>query len=329
MRAARVTVLALVAGTLLAVVLTLSPRPAAACACGLAIDATVSEESGLVIEEPGSERIVLSLDLTSDGTERAAVVLPVPATPTVAAVRGGDPLAYLDLAAAPPAAGSSADDTTAAGGSSVEVIGREHVGGYDAARLGAADGAALDQWLADNGYTLPSGAEPILDDYVDEGWRFVAIRLARKADGPTRPLDVSFPVAADEYVYPMRLEQLATAPFDLTLYTLADGPRTVNGLDTVWSGATTELEPPPPAKLRSVFGDGGYVTRLETTAADPNTFTTDLLVHPAVAPTPEDAAATAGEEDGGGISTVALIAIIVAGLAFAAGLVLLTRPRED
>jgi len=325
----RLAGLAVAAGIVVAVSLTLVTRPASACACGIAIDASVSEESGLVIEEPGQERIVLSLDLTSDGPERAAVVLPVPATPTVEAVRGGDPLAYLERATAAPVVGSAGDGATAAGaGGGVEVIGRENVGGYDVARLGAADGAALDRWLDQNGYTLPDGAQPILDDYVDEGWRFVAIRLAPKADGPLRPLEVGFP--AQDYVYPMRLEQLATGPFDLTLYTLADGPRTVNGLDIAWSGDTSELSPPPPARLSSIFGDGGYVTRLEANGADPSTFTTDLAVAPAVATVSTDDQTTpsAEPEDSGGISTVALIAIILAGLAFAAGLVLLTRPRE-
>lgn len=327
MSAARIAVAVLAAAALIAA-LTLAPRPAQACACGIALDASVTQESGLVIEEPGRERIVLSLDLTSDGTERAAVVLPVPSSPTVEAVRGGDPLAYLDKATAPAVVGSAAGDDGAAAGAAppVDVIGRENVGGYDVARLGAADGAALDRWLTDNGYTLPEGAQPILEDYVDEGWRFVAIRLARKADGPTKPLEVAF--TADEYVYPMRLEQLATAPFDLTLYTLADGPRTANGLDTVWEGPTTELSPPPPASLDSIFGAGGYVTRLEAATADPSTFTSDLAVVPAVATPPTDATASATEPtDTGGISTVAVIAIICAGLAFAAGLVLLTRPR--
>lgn len=329
MSAARTVAGALVALALVAA-LTLTARPAQACACGIALEASVSEETGLVIEEPGSERIVLSLDLTSDGPERAAVVLPVPAVPTVKAVRGGDPLAYLDEATAPPVVDSAGggDGATAGAAPPVNVIGRENVGGYDVARLGAADGAALDRWLNDNGYTLPEGAEPILEDYVDEGWRFVAIRLAPKADGELKPLEVSF--AADEYVYPMRLEQLATGPFDLTLYTLADGPRTVNGLDTVWEGSTTELTPPPPASLDSIFGAGGYVTRLEATGADPSTFTSDLAVLPAVAPdAAEDAAAPTAPADTGGISTVALIAIICAGLAFAAGLVLLTRPRAE
>ena len=104
----------------------------------------------------------------------------------------------------------------------------------------------------------------------------------------------------------------------------------MNGLETVWEGGVDELRPPPPAGLGRVFGEGGYVTRLEATAADPSRFTSDLQIDPAVAG--EDAATVApvadeaAPEDDSGISTAALIAIIAAGFAFAAGLVLLTRP---
>jgi hypothetical protein len=306
-------------------------QPAGACACGIAIEATVSEETGLVIEEPGRERIVLSLDLASEGDARAAVVLPVPGVPTVEAIAHGDPLAYLARATAPaPVVGSAVGGDETAGAPPVDVIGRETVGGYDVARLGAGDAAALDRWLRENGYALPSGAEPILAEYVDEGWRFVAIRLAPESEGRLKPLDVAF--ATDEYVYPMRLQQLATEPLHLTLFALADGPRQVDGLQTVWDGTVEELSPPPPPALTETFGEGGYVTRFEAIGAEPDRFTTDLLIDPideelepgsASAP-----AATVETDDESGISTGAVVALIAAGLAFALGIVLITRPRR-
>ncbi len=88
------------AGTVVGVA-ALAAAPAGACACGIAIDASVSEETALVIEGPGEEEIVMSLDLASDGPERAAVVVPVPGIPEVKAVTGPDPLAYLEEATAP------------------------------------------------------------------------------------------------------------------------------------------------------------------------------------------------------------------------------------
>lgn len=232
--------LAAVALAALAAVALSSARPAQACACGVAIEASVSEEQALVIEQGGRESIVLSLDLTSDGAERAAVVLPVPSEPDVEAVRGGDPLAY----------------------------------------------------------TLPAGAGPILAEYVEEGWRFVAIRLAPESNGPLKPLAVRF--ETDEYVYPMKLEQLATEPLDLTLFTLADGERQVDGLDTVWVGTVDERSPQPPEGIGQIFAPG--------TASVP--------------------AATVETDDDDGISTGGVVALIIAGVAFAIGIMLIMRPRS-
>jgi hypothetical protein len=308
-------------------------RPAAACGCGVAIDATISEEQALVVEQGGLESIILSLDLTSDGTERAAVVLPVPGKPRVHAVQGEDPIAYLDAATQPaPAVGSSAgggDET--AGAPPVDVIGRETVGGYDVARLGAGDAAALDAWLRDNGYALPAGAEPILADYVDDGWRFVAIRLAPDSDGRLKPLNVGF--ETDEYVYPMKLEQLASDPVNLTLFTYADGERQVDGLETTWSGTVDELDPqPPPGTLDKAFRPGAYITRLEANDADPSQFTQDLVITPVdegveTDATPAPAPAVESGDDSG-ISTAGVLALIGAGLAFAIGIALIMRPRR-
>lgn len=308
-----------------AVALWLGAPPAGACACGLAIDASVSEESGLVIERPGGESIVLSLDLSTDPGGRAAIVLPVPGVPTVAAVMHGDPLAYLAVATAPERAPGSGGDEAVAAAPAVDVIGRENVGGYDVARLGAGDALALNAWLDRNGYALPPGAEPILADYVAEGWRFVAIRLAPEASGRLKPLEVSF--ATDEQVYPMRLEQLGTVPLDLTLYTLADGPRAVAGMRTAWEGGVGELSPPPPPGLRALFDQGDYVTRMEALDVQPTAFADDLAIEPAPGGLAAQPAPVAAQEplEAGGISTGSLVAIVLAGLAFALGIALLTR----
>jgi hypothetical protein len=215
----------------------------------------------------------------------------------------------------------------------VEVIGREEIGGYDVARLEAGDAAALDRWLADNDYELPPGAEPILDDYVEEGWRFVAIRLASEAEGRLKPLSVSFPTT--ETIYPMRLDQLADGPIDITLWTLADGPRTTEWLSETWSGPVDELEPAPPPELAELFSAGTHITRLEAAGLDPAAFTEDLTIAPvadvATDPLATDSDATdttvpPATDPDDGISTGVVIALIVAGLAFAVALAVATRP---
>lgn len=268
-------------------------QPANACGCGIAIEADVNQETALVVDKPGSEQIILSLDLKSQSDERAAVVLPVPGVPEVAAIENGDPLAYLDQATQPPpSVGSSGegDGATAGAAAPVEVLGREDVGGYDVTRLASNDREALDTWLDRNGYKVPDGAEPIFASYIRQGWKFVAIRLAPNSDGRLKPLRVSFKTEIP--VYPMKLSQLSKRPIDLTLYTLADGQRQVQGLDTVYNAPVTALTPSPPPELARLFAEGTYVTRMQATNAPPDKFDTDLVIEPL---TEADAAAAADD----------------------------------
>ena len=289
--------------------------PAGACACGVAIEAAVSEERALVIEHHHGESIVLSLDLASDSPQaRPAVVVPVPGTPTVAAIEHGDPLAYLERATAPPRATQASGGGDETAGAGVDVIDREEIGGYDVARLGAADGAALDRWLDDNGYTLPAGAEPILADYADEGWRFVAIRLAKGSEGRLKPLKITFD--SEQTIYPMRLEQLATEPLTLTLFVLAPAERRVKGMERTFSGPVDELEPPPPASLQELFGSDDHVTRIEAEATDPDSFKRDLVIEAI----PKPPGVTGEDEEGFSTLDFLLVAaggLLVLALAFA------------
>jgi hypothetical protein len=200
--------------------------------------------------------------------------------PEVAAIDKGDPLAYLDQVTQPPPSvdSSGGEGATASAAAPVQVIGREDVGGYDVSRLDANDREALDDWLDRNGYKVPDGAEPIFASYIRQGWKFVAIRLAPGSNGRLKPLRVSF--KTDIPVYPMRLSQLSTRPINLTLYTLADGQRQVEGLDTVYKAPVTALDPAPPPELANLFREGTFVTRMQVTNAPPASFDTDLVIEP-------------------------------------------------
>ena len=313
-----------------AVVVVPGGAPAGACACGIAIEATVSDEQALVIEGDGTEEIVLSLDLVSDGPEPPAVILPVPGEPGVAAIEKGDPLAYLDQATAlaqavGAAPGGGEDGATA---EAVDVIGREEIGGYDVSRLSAADPRALEAWLADNGYQPPPGSEPIFAEYVEEGWSYVAIRLAESAEGALKPLRVTFPT--EEFVYPMRLAQLGTVPVDLTVYVLADGERTVSELATAFDGPLSELDPQPPPELAELFAQGTYVSKLQALGADPSAFTSDLAIEPAPGAGPAVGAAgvSGGDADRGeGAPAIAVVALVLGCVLLIASIWHAFRPR--
>ena len=214
--------------------------------------------AALVVESPGSEQIVLSLDLASDGGGRAAVVLPVPGVPDGRGDRARRP------ARLPGRGDGSRRRRSASAGGGARRRRRRAAGRRDRPR----DGRRLRRRPAGGrrragarraGSTttatrFPTGAEPILADYVDEGWRFVAIRLAPEARGPAEAAAVSF--ATDEPVYPMRLAQLATEPVNLTLYTLADGRagRRARRRRTRRRSPSSIRQPPP--ELAELFAQG-------------------------------------------------------------------------
>ncbi|GAC1371774.1 MAG: hypothetical protein NVSMB47_20150 [Polyangiales bacterium] len=76
-----------------------------------------------------------------------------------------------DMAGTPTAsAGDSVD-----GG--VSVWSTNVVGPYEATQLSATDSNALRTWLTTHGYSLPTEIAPIVDQYVSEGFGFLAIKL--------------------------------------------------------------------------------------------------------------------------------------------------------
>ena len=73
-----------------------------------------------------------------------------------------------------------AEDSGTAG--DVNVWSSNVVGPYEATQLSATDGNALRDWLTSHGYTLPDAIAPVVDQYVSEGFGFLAIKLVPSAD---------------------------------------------------------------------------------------------------------------------------------------------------
>ena len=242
----------------------------------------MTSERALVSFADGREEIVTSLALEQAGPD-AAVVYPVPGDAEVSAVEGPDLFAYLERVTAPPpedTARGGGDDEGAAGGAApgggVEVVGREEIGGYDVTRLRADDPDALQKFLDQEGYTLPAEAQPILSDYVDQGWRFVAVKLAEgSADaGSLKPLKIAFD--SDEIVYPKRLDSIAEQPPFTKLFVVSDRRMQTTATAVRFAGEVDKLREPPPAEHRALFR-GRYLTVLEQTAP----LSEDFVVRPA------------------------------------------------
>lgn len=260
--------------------------PALALACGLPLDARINAEQALLIYVDGRQQLITSVDLSEVGG-RAAVLFPVPGEPEVDQPTGGEELfAYLNEATKPlrqeqrRVVWGNAPLSAGRATEGVQVLGREIIGGYDVARLAANDAQALEQWLDANGYSMPADAQPILAAYVQEGWHFVAVKLAPGGRaGSLAPLRMSF--TADEIVYPMRLGALADRPVAVQLYVLTDQRVTIDQLETRYAGPRAQLDPAPPDSLAALLDDAPYLTRMEAAALDPQSLTDDFVARPA------------------------------------------------
>ncbi len=115
---------------------------------------------------------------------------------------------------------SSTSGTTS---SSVTVIAEETVGPFETVQLASADPAALQTWLADHGYVIPADVVPIIDAYVNEGFDFLAMRLAPGENvNSMQPVRVTSPGAG--LALPLRMVAAGTgAVTPITLWVLGEG----------------------------------------------------------------------------------------------------------
>ena len=117
----------------------------------------------------------------------------------------------------------------------VDVLSRKSVGALDTVVLAASEPRSLRRWLEANDFHVPDSIEPVVADYVNEGWLFVASKLARESDDGdvrrVRPLAFTFPTA--EAVYPMRLTGAVNESLALELFVLGASRADVAGLEVV------------------------------------------------------------------------------------------------
>jgi len=102
----------------------------------------------------------------------------------------------------------------------VKVLNRGRVGAYDVATLSAPNAGALMKWLVDNKFKTEPALEPVLQDYVERGWVFVAYKFSREVTAVktsrTHPLSFTFPTVTA--VYPLRMTGVGNGRLSLDLY---------------------------------------------------------------------------------------------------------------
>lgn len=123
----------------------------------------------------------------------------------------------------------------------VEVLSTQKVAGYEAAILDATDAAALNQWLADNGYATTPDLTAWLDVYIAKRWIISAFKIDKSADeitARTSAVRMSFATDAPFFPYrePASQREGPSGPRVLKVWFI--GPERVTGrvADQPWTG---------------------------------------------------------------------------------------------
>lgn len=117
------------------------------------------------------------------------------------------------------ASGAYAD----AGSPGVTVTKREVVGPYETVQLQATDAGALQNWLAQNSFSVPPDVQPVINQYVTEKFNFLALKLLPgKGVQDMRPVRVT--TKGSSAVLPLRMVAAGTGPVvGISLWVLAEG----------------------------------------------------------------------------------------------------------
>ncbi len=118
--------------------------------------------------------------------------------------------------------GTPGDDGETTGGGT-EIVGKAAVGAFDIVVLQSETAEDLMTWLGDNEFFQDELATPILQEYVDEGALFAAIRLSNAAEiGEIHPLTLRY--EGSEPCIPIRLTRIAAQDdMDIRAFFLGSG----------------------------------------------------------------------------------------------------------
>ncbi len=105
----------------------------------------------------------------------------------------------------------------------VNVIKKEVVGPYETVQLQASNPTALNDWLADNGFKVPPDVVPVITQYQQEHFNFLALKLVPgKGVQDMRPVRVSTKGA--NVALPLRMVAAGTGPnVGISLWIVGEG----------------------------------------------------------------------------------------------------------
>ncbi|MEA2007310.1 MAG: DUF2330 domain-containing protein [Patescibacteria group bacterium] len=180
-----------------------------------------TDQKAVIFFEDGMENLILSISFQGDAGDFAWIV-PTPAKPEVE--KSTDALfTRLDELTKPEYPEPARDLPLLQGGFSgdnaekgVTVIETKKIDYYDISVLEASDNQSLYNWLNDHGYRFAQAGNYIIDEYIQKGWYFTAVKIdsdrqnlaqGQMSSGHATPLKLSF--ATDQIVYPLKISSLS------------------------------------------------------------------------------------------------------------------------
>jgi hypothetical protein len=114
-------------------------------------------------------------------------------------------------------------DASAPAAPPVVVTAQENVGPYATVQLHSTDPGALNTWLTQNGFSVPASVTPVIDEYVTEGFDFLAMKLLpNQGVQAMRPVRVTMPGAS--LSLPLRMAAVGTgASVGVTIWVVSEG----------------------------------------------------------------------------------------------------------
>ena len=133
----------------------------------------------------------------------------------------------------------------------IKVLKQEAVGMYEVAVLEAGSAEALKLWMDNNKFVYPKGMDKVTNEYIKEGWCFVAVKtkVGAKSDAQPRPgqrsakpkmpdgsvfdgtvQGLGFRFKTDELVVPMRLSAFNEGELRNVVYLLSRGGKKIRAI---------------------------------------------------------------------------------------------------
>jgi hypothetical protein len=131
------------------------------------------------------------------------------------------------------AEGGDGDDASRDAGDPVDVLHHGTVGPYETVTLSTEEPGALNVWLGEHGYAVDPATQPVIDQYVAEGFDFIALRLLPgKGVQEMTPVRVVSPGGG--LSLPLRMVAIGTgAQTPIVLYVVGEGRYTVQNFSEV------------------------------------------------------------------------------------------------